>query len=159
MQRYIKNVKKTSFNEYLFKNYVHMKKIIRLTESELKNIVEKSVIRAINEDAINEIKWKNVKNGAKKVGKGLATGVLGTAALGAVVAANDEANKGKTNKDQETINAQVKKGLGKDVLKPGGKQDSTKTAQWPGTPQTKQEEARISRAVMESIKKLMNGKL
>ena len=39
-----------------------MKKIVRLTESELKNIVEKSVRRAIKEGAVNELNWKDVRN-------------------------------------------------------------------------------------------------
>jgi len=135
-----------------------MKKIVRLTESELKNIVEKSVQRAIAEGVIDEGKGKEI---AKKVGKGVVGATLGTAALTGFMAAHDDLNKGKTNKDQQQINAQIKSGLGNDVLKPGGKQDSTKTAKWPGTQQKKKEnnEARIRRAVMESIKKLMNGRL
>jgi hypothetical protein len=38
-----------------------MKQVIRLTESDLKNIVEKSVRRAIKEGAINEYGWKEFR--------------------------------------------------------------------------------------------------
>lgn len=151
-----------------------MKQIIRLTESELNNIVKKSVIRAINEGVIDEGRFKDMfKKGAKKAGKvakkvGKAVGgaAAGTAALYTIGALHDEANKGNTNKDQQTINRQIEKGLGKDVLKPKSQQkknddnsipkqkdiEDEKTRSWTG-------EARINRAVMESIRRYKRNRL
>lgn len=44
-----------------------MKKIVRLTESELNRIVERSVRRAINEGVVNEANWKNIAAAAASV--------------------------------------------------------------------------------------------
>ncbi len=143
-----------------------MKKIVRLTESELKNIVETSVRRAIKEGAVNEY-------GLKDFGKDLAfAGGLGLAGA-ATVAGNEYLNgdKPEVNPQQQMINQQVKDGLGQHVLEPGGEQDE-KTINFDDARRdpklnnyhidpsiSNRLESRIRGAVMESIKKLMNGEL
>ena len=131
-----------------------MKKIVRLTESELKNIVEKSVRRAIKEGAVDE--------SLKDVGKTVAAGVLGGAALTADVALDGPISKGverqlANHKKMSQADQATKKEFGKDLSGKKNPSDSipkqkdiqdTKTRSWTG-------EARIRRAVMESLIGLM----
>ena len=129
-----------------------MKKIVRLTESELKNIVEKSVTRAINEGVIDE-SWKDVRDTA-------VAGVIGGSAL-AIGAGTGNLDK-EADRKEKTYQADpaTKKEFGKELK---GK----KTASWPGTnnadstktSKVNVSDSRISHAVMESIKKLMNDEL
>lgn len=126
-----------------------MKKIVRLTESELKNIVENSVRRAIKEGAMDEGFKDTLKNTALGVGLGAATaGVLGTEnpisdRIEQQFADQDEIGRAFPE-DREEFG---------DKLNPQ-KPLPTDTIGWPGV-----HESRIRRAVMESIKKLMNGEL
>ena len=165
MQRYIKNVKKTSFNGYLFKNYVHMKKIVRLTESELKNIVEKSVRRAIKEGAINEYGLKDFGRDAAFAG-GLGLAGAGTLAGNAYLHGEDP----EIDPQQQEINQAVTDEFGS----PQGKVpndtinfddarrnpiEHSVSNRLYDYPKDGTNEARIRRAVMESIKKLMDGRL
>ena len=134
-----------------------MKKIVRLTESELNRIVEKSVRRAINEGAINE-SWKGVRN---TVG----AGALGAAALAADFGAGGPISTGVER--QAAQQAKVSQADPATKNEFGKELKGKKTASWPGTnnadsTKTSKEnvsDSRISRAVMESIKKLMNGRL
>ena len=121
-----------------------MKQVIRLTESDLKNIVEKSVRRAIKdgvltEETLNEgLKDKAIEL-AKMAGVSVAIAASWLAALGLGAFDNDPLVK--QNDQQIEINKSIEdpeNGLGAGVLAPGRKTES-----------------RIRRAVMESIKKLM----
>jgi hypothetical protein len=132
-----------------------MKKVIRLTESELKNIVEASVRRAIKEGAVNEGWGKDaLKTAGLSAGIGLgAAGVLGTdnpASSALDRQFDDQEEMGRAfPEDREEFG---------DELNPGGLPKDT--ISWedaqrrPGIP-----ESRIRGAVMESIKKLMSGRL
>ena len=138
-----------------------MKKIVRLTESELKNIVEKSVKRAIKEGAVNEVNWKKA---GKEVGKTLATGAVGGAVAAATLTTDNPVSRGierqvaQHNKTSRA-DAETRKEFGKD-LKGKNPKDSIPSQKDIQDPKTKAwEERRIRRAVMESIKKLMNGRL
>ena len=130
-----------------------MKKIVRLTESELNRIVEKSVRRAINEGAINE-------GTVGDIAKGVAIGLPLT--FGTVVG-NEYLHKDdpEINPQQKRINTDIKNGLGQHVLEPGGKADDLPddTIHFDTARRDSKFEARIRGAVMESIKKLMNGRL
>ena len=126
-----------------------MKKIVRLTESELKDIVERSVRRAINEGAVDE-SWKDIaKTAALGTGLGAATaGVLGTENP-----ISDRMEQQFANRDE------IGRAFPEDREEFGDKLNPQKplpadTIGWPGV-----HESRIRRAVMESIKKLMNGEL
>lgn len=138
-----------------------MKKIVRLTESELKNIVETSVRRAIKEGAIDEGKFGDA---ARKVGKAVKSGLktaavaggIGAATIGGNVALHSDDNDDHTrDKNAKKVEMQLKK-TPKSVTKGDiatGKFDIETDDD------DKVKESRIRRAVMESIKKLMNGKL
>ena len=135
-----------------------MKKIVRLTESELNRIVERSVRRAINEGAINE-SWKDIRN------------TVGAGALGAAALATDFGAGGPISTGVERQAAQqakvsqadpaTKNEFGKELK--GKKLSDKKTASWPGTnnaDSTKTSkgnvsDSRIRRAVMESLAGLM----
>ena len=134
-----------------------MKKIVRLTESELKNIVEKSVRRAIKEGAVDEGRFGDIMKGAGQVGAGIGLGLAGLA--GNALYNSDEQD---VNPDQQKINTQVKQGLGQNALEPGGTPDD-KTISWedainnPMDDNNPMGENRIRRAVRESIMNLMKG--
>lgn len=135
-----------------------MKKIVRLTESELKDIVERSVRRAINEGAINE-SWKDIRN------------TVGAGALGAAALATDFGAGGPISTGIERQAAQqakvsqadpaTKNEFGKELK--GKKLSDKKTASWPGTnnaDSTKTSkgnvsDSRIRGAVMEALVGLM----
>ena len=138
-----------------------MKKIVRLTESELKNIVETSVRRAIQEGAVNESGWKDWA-----IGAGLTAGALGTLGTENPVsdaiydridqqfADSDEAGRAFPE-DREFLNSggelpddTIGWEEANGVVEPSDIEDGRIYG-----------ENRIRRAVMESIKKLMNGKL
>ena len=132
-----------------------MKKIVRLTESELKDIVEKSVRRAINEGAVNE-SWKDV-------GKTVGAGALGAAALTADVALDGPISKGvdrqiSNHRKMSQADAATKQEFGK-KLKGKNYKASIPTQKDIEDPKTKAWESIMKRAVMESINKLMNGRL
>lgn len=129
-----------------------MKKIVRLTESELKNIVEKSVRRAIKEGAVNE------KYGLKDFGKdALMVGGLGAAgAAGLAGNALYNSDEPEVNPEQQEINMQTKQGLGQNALEPGGMPDND-TISWEDAINNPMHENRIRRAVRESIMNLMKG--
>lgn len=132
-----------------------MKKIVRLTESELKNIVERSVRRAINEGAVNE-SWKDV-------GKTVGAGALGAAALATDFGAGGPISTGVERQAAQQAKVSqadpaTKQEFGK-KLKGKNYKDSIPTQKDIEDPKTKAWESRIKGAVMESIKKLMNGEL
>jgi hypothetical protein len=133
-----------------------MKKIVRLTESELNRIVEKSVRRAINEGAVNE-SWKDVRN---TVGAAAASIPL---MYGGMVAYDKvHENDPEIDPQQQEINNDIKNGLGQHVLEPGGEADDipNDTIDFNTARRGLQVNSRmIKGAVMESIKKLMNGRL
>jgi ribosomal protein S13 len=122
-----------------------MKKIVRLTESELKNIVEASVKRSIKEGVITEemlnegIKDKAIEL-AKLAGVSVAVAASWLLAMGFGAFDNDPFIKAGDNQQQKEMNQQVKDGLGADVLDP----DTVKF------------EGKIARAITESIRNLMN---
>ena len=128
-----------------------MKKIVRLTESELKNIVEKSVRRAIKEGAVNEYGLKDFGKDALMVGGLGAAGAAGLA--GNAIYNSDEP---EVNPEQQEINMQTKKGLGQNALEPGGMPDDS-TISWEDAINNPMHENRIRRAVRESIMNLMKG--
>ena len=127
-----------------------MKKIVRLTESELKNIVETSVRRAIQEGAIDEGK---VGDAARKVGKAVKSGVKSAAITGAIVgstvAGHEALNKGNNDDHTRDKNAKRIEAQMKQIPDTISKGDIA----------TGKFESRIRGAVMESIKKLMSGRL
>lgn len=120
-----------------------MKKVIRLTESELNNIVEKSVRRAIKEGAVNEYGLKDLRNDAL-LGGGIAAASLGAVAGNAYLHDDEQ----EVNPKQQEINQAVADEFGS----PQGKlpKDTISWNRANGLP-----ESCIRRAVMESIKKLM----
>ena len=133
-----------------------MKKIVRLTESELNRIVERSVRRAINEGTLNEVNWKDVRN---TVGAAAASIPL---MYGGMVAYDKvHENDPEIDPQQQEINNDIKNGLGQHVLEPGGEADDlpNDTIHFDTARRDSKFEARIRGAVMESIKKLMNGRL
>ena len=123
-----------------------MKQVIRLTESDLKNIVEKSVRRAIKdgvltEETLNEgLKDKAIEL-AKMAGVSVAIAASWLAALGLGAFDNDPLIK--QNDQQIEINKAVADEFGSAQGK-----TPNDTISW-------KSESRIRRAVMESIKKLM----
>ena len=83
------------------------KKIIKITESELRSMIQKS----LNEDIDEAWYDDSVKNVAKKVGKGIAKGVAGTALAASIGAAGLYAlDKGLENQDryEQHLNNQSK---------------------------------------------------
>jgi hypothetical protein len=128
-----------------------MKKIVRLTESELKNIVEKSVRRAIKEGAVDEYGLKDFGKDALMAGGLGAAGAAGLA--GNALYNSDEP---EINPEQQEINMQTKQGLGQNVLEPGGMPDND-TISWEDAINNPMHENRIRRAVRESIMNLMKG--
>jgi len=122
-----------------------MKKIVRLTESELKNIVETSVRRAIKEGAVNEGWGKDL---AKVAGAGAlgAAGMVGMAGAGAY----DDQFEPKPTPSELGIKQAVSDEFGS----PQGKPLPKDTIGWEEA--NRIPESRIRRAVMESIKNLMN---
>ena len=128
-----------------------MKQIVRLTESELKNIVEVSVRRAIKEGAVEEGWGKNMA----------AAAALGLGAAGIAGTENPISDRLEQQfADQEELGRAFPEDRAEygGQLNPGGLPSDT--ISWedaqrrPGIP-----ESRIRSAVMESIKKLMNGEL
>lgn len=117
-----------------------MKRIVRLTESELKNIVEASVRRAIKEGAVDE-SWKGT----------LAGGALGAAALTAGVGAGafDDQMDDIDRNSRAFPEDRVEYG---DRLKPQSELPSD-TISWE---KANQFEGKISKAIAESISNLMN---
>jgi hypothetical protein len=152
LQRYIKNVKKTSFKRYLFKNYVHMKKIIRLTESELKNIVEKSVRRSIKEGVITEemLNEGRIKDAAMKLAK--TAGITLAAAMSMItVALYGDDYQAPTDPNASRIETNLKNTP--DTMS----QSSMATGEFDvNTDNDKKFESRIRGAVIESIMNLMS---
>ena len=132
-----------------------MKQIVRLTETELKNIVEASVRRAIKEGVITEgMVNEGLKDKALEVAK-----VLGISLTMALALLADFGNGGPISKAlerQAAEQAEAGRAFPEDkaeyrgLLNPGGgaSNDSTAVNSVP--------ESRIRGAVMESIKKLMN---
>lgn len=120
-----------------------MKQIVRLTESELKNIVEASVRRAIKEGAVDEGKFGNaIKSGLKTAA---VAGGIGAATIGGNAALHSDDNDDYIrDKNAKRIEAQMKQ-IPDTISK--------------GDIATGKFESRIRGAVMESIKKLMNGEL
>ena len=121
-----------------------MKKIVRLTESELKNIVEQSVRRAITEGAVNEYGWKDFRNDALMAG-GL--GAAGLATVGGNAYLHDD--EPEVNPEQQEINQAVTDEFGS----PQGKLPAD-TIGWKEA--NGYYEGKIARAVTESISNLMN---
>lgn len=127
-----------------------MKQVIRLTESELKNIVENSVRRAIKEGAVDEGMKDWLKTGAIGAGIGLgAAGVAGT---------DNPISRGLDRQfaDQEEVGRafpEDREEFG-DALNPGGSIPND-TIGWEQA-RTGKFENRIRKAVMESIMGLMN---
>jgi hypothetical protein len=127
-----------------------MKQIVRLTESELKNIVETSVRRAIQEGAIDEGK---VGDAARKVGNAVKSGLKTAAVAGGIGAATIGGNAALHSDDNDDY-----------IRDKNAKRIETQLKQIPDTISkgdiaTGKFESRIRGAVMESIKKLMNGRL
>lgn len=123
-----------------------MKKIVRLTESELKNIVEKSVRRAIKEGAVNEYGLKDFGKDAALVGGLGAAGAAGLA--GNAIYNSDEP---EVDPQQQEINAAVADEFGSPQGRiPTQNELPPDTRSWTG-------ENRIRRAVRESIMNLMKG--
>ena len=131
-----------------------MKQIVRLTESELKNIVEASVRRAIKEGVVEGMVNEGLKDKALEVAK-----VLGISLTMALALLADFGNGGPISKAlerQAAEQAEAGRAFPEDkaeyrgLLNPGGgaSNDSTAVNSVP--------ESRIRGAVMESIKKLMN---
>jgi len=133
-----------------------MKKIVRLTESELKNIVEASVKRAIQEGVVEEGRGKDI---AKTIGAGaLAAGIGATdIALDGPISKGAEKQIANHRKMSQADQA-TKKEFGKE-LKGKNYRDSIPTQKDIEDPKTKAwGESRIRRAVIESIINLINEK-
>ena len=126
-----------------------MKKVIRLTESELNTIIEKSVRRAINEGAIDEY---NLRDFGRDSAIGL--GVLGAGIAGDVYFNGDEND---VNQDQIEMNRPAEEEFGVDALR-GGKHLPNDTIGWEEAQNMKMEN-RIHRAIMESVRKVLRKKL
>lgn len=136
-----------------------MKKIVRLTESELKNIVEKSVRRAIKEGATNE-------GTVGDIAKGVAIGLPLTFGT---VAGNEYFHKDdpEINPQQQKINQAVTDEFGSPQGKlpndtinfDDARRDPRLNNYHVDSSISNKLESRIRGAVMESIKKLMNGEL
>ena len=126
-----------------------MKKIVRLTESELKNIVETSVKRAIQEGAINEGFGKDMLKTAA-MGGGLGLGMVGAAGAGAF-------DSDPLLNEPQGAFPEDKAEFG-DRLKPANSIPSQDElpADTIGWKKANHMESRIRRAVMESIMNLMN---
>ena len=123
-----------------------MKKIVRLTESELKNIVEKSVKRSLKEGVITEqmLNEGRMRDAAIKLAK--AAGITVAAAM-TILAGLFSGSGDETYTDPSTP------GITKSLENmPDTVSDYTKLDAF-------HNESRIRGAVMESIKKLMNGRL
>jgi hypothetical protein len=137
-----------------------MKKIVRLTESELKNIVEASVRRAIEEGAIDEGKFGDA---AKKVGRAVKSGVKSAAITGAIVgstvAGHEALNKGNNDDHTRDKNAKKVEMQMKKTPKTMTKGDIATGKFNIETDDDDIKESRIRGAVMESINKLINGEL
>lgn len=125
-----------------------MKKIVRLTESELNRIVERSVIRAINEGTVNEVDWKGVRN---TVGAGIGAGLLTTGAAAAGAFDDDPLFNDPQGADQEVVDF-----LGDNEYE---NEELPDTIHFDDVRRDSKFESRIKGAVMESINKLMNGRL
>ena len=126
-----------------------MKQVIRLTESDLKNIVEETVKRAIKEGAVNEYGWKDFRNDA------LMAGGIGAAGAGAIAGnAYLHGDDPEINPEQQEINQAVTDEFGS----PQGKLQND-TIGWEEANKMYPRENRIARAVTESIIRLMNGEL
>ena len=83
------------------------KKTIKITESELRSMIQKSLNESIDEAWYDD----SVKNVAKKVGKGIAKGVAGTALAASIGAGGLNAlDKGLENQEkyEQNINKQAK---------------------------------------------------
>lgn len=121
-----------------------MKKIVRLTESELKNIVEKSVKRSLKEGVITEqmLNEGRMKDAAIKLAK--AAGITVAAAM-TILAGLFSGGDYEAPTDP---NASIITNM------PDTVSDITKLNDY-----HMNYESRVRGAVMESIKKLMNGKL
>jgi len=126
-----------------------MKKIVRLTESELNRIVERSVRRAINEGTLNEVNWKDVRN---TVGAGIGAGLLTTGAAAAGAFDDDPLFNDPQGADQEVVDF-----LGDNEYE--NEELPNDTIHFDDVRRDSKFESRIKGAVMESIKKLINGRL
>ena len=120
-----------------------MKRIVRLTESELKNIVETSVRRAIKEGEVDE-SWKGT----------LAGGALGAAALTAGVGAGafDDQMDDIDRNSRAFPEDRVEYG---DRLKPQSELPPD-TISWE---KANQFEGRINRSIAESINKILSEEI
>ena len=127
-----------------------MKKIVRLTESELNRIVERSVRRAINEGTVNEVDWKGVRN---TVGAGIGAGLLTTGAAAAGAFDDDPLFNDPQGADQEVVDFLGDNEYENEEL-PNDTIDFNKARRG-----LQVNSRMIKGAVMESIKKLMNGRL
>ena len=120
-----------------------MKKIIRLTESELNKIVEASVKRTINEGAINEY-------GIKDFGKDAAlVGAVGATTLGGMAGNAYFNDDDYIDPEQQEINQAVEDEFGSVQ----GKLPND-TIGWEEA-QSLRRESRIHRAIMESIRHIL----
>ena len=121
-----------------------MKKIVRLTESELKNIVEKSVKRSLKEGVITEqmLNEGRIRDAAIKLAK--AAGITVAAAM-AILAGLFSGSADETYTDP---NASIITNM------PDTVSDASKLNDY-----HMNYESRVRGAVMESINKLMNGRL
>ena len=145
-----------------------MKQIVRLTESELKNIVEKAVIRAVNEGAVEEGKVKDfLKSAGKTAGKAAVGGAFLGLTLGTKNPVSDRIEQQFDRQEKlSQADPETKKEYG-DKLKPKSERDKKakkdkKTASWPSNknvPSMINTEARIHRAIMESLNRLMNDRI
>jgi hypothetical protein len=130
-----------------------MKKIVRLTESELKNIVENSVRRSLKEGVITEemLNEGRMRDAAIKLAK--AAGITVAAAL-AILAGLFSGSADETYTDPNANGVQQMLNNTKETS------DINKLdAYHMNDFYDNENESRIRGAVMESIKKLMNGRL
>ena len=126
-----------------------MKQIIRLTESDLNKIVEEVVRRSIKEDTVNEYGMKDF--GKDMLGLGLGAGAFGGTLYGNAALHQDDP---EIDPQQAEINQTVKDELGQNALSPRGSMPND-TISWE---KANRFESVISKAITESINKLINDK-
>lgn len=124
-----------------------MRKIIRLNENDLENIVKNVARRAIKENIDNEYNLKDF--GKDALGFGLGAGAFGGAVAGNAYLHGDDPD---IDPEQAAINQTVKDDLGQDVLKPQHDLPND-TISWE---KANRFENRISRAITESINSILN---
>ena len=124
-----------------------MKRIVRLTESELKNIVEASVRRAIKEGAVDEGWGKDMLKTAA-IGGGLGLGMAGAAGAGVYDDQMDDIDRNSRAFPEDRVEYG-------DRLKPQSELPSD-TISWE---KANQFEGRVNRAIAESIRKYFKNNI